>query len=460
MMKRLKHLIKWYKEEGESSIAYYYIGLTYKRTENYIAAKKYLEKSLEMTPKIKGALIEIIDLLYRLGEYDEAKKWISIAEDEGVRPAQSKFLKGLTLQKSGDYEDAIQAFEEAKDLDDRLAQSATYQIGVTHLKMKNYKDAKAAFEDVFVIDPYSEIGTYADNYVDALDRKLEKLRPFHITARTAFEYDSNVLLKPTDSSLLSNITDEDDTRQIFDVKGDYTFRTEDNKYSLKTGYGIRVSKQNSLGNYDTIGNNISIQGNASFERMLFSIPVNYSHTIVDEKNYLSRFSAGNINNFLINKSNMIQAGIIYANDDYLRSTTIPGENRDGNELAGNVGWFWFFAENKGFVNARYTVIKDWTEGKNWEYLGHKIGASALYPFWDKFRLSLSGEVFLQNFDNTHTIYQKKREDQTYTVGTMFTYEIIKNLELQVRYTYVKEESNLDIYDYNRHIVSTGLQYKY
>ncbi len=448
------------KEEPASSLAVYYLGLTYKRMEDYVNAKKYLESSLNMTPKIKNALIELIDLLYRLGEYDEAKKWIDIAEKEEVRPAQSKFLKGLTLQKTGEYEQAITAFEEAKSLDERLEQSANYQIGVSYIKMKKYKDAKDALENVYLLDPYSELGDYANRYVDALEDKLERDRPFHFLARAAFEYDSNVVLSPTDTALVVGVTDKDDTRQVFDLRGDYTWKTEDGSKSLKAGYGFHLSQQNEIGIYSNVGNSFYAQGNLSFEKVLLTFPFNYNHTIVDGKNYLWSLSGGNISNFMFAKNQMIQAGIIYANKNYMNYIFIPQEDRSGNELVGIIGWFWFFADNKGFVNLRYIIDKDWTKGSDWEYLGHKGGITVLFPFWDKFKLTLSADAFFQYFDKTNVIYNIQRNDQTYTGGALLTYEIIKNVELQFRYTYINEQSNIDIYDYDRHIVSSAIQFKY
>ncbi|RKY40949.1 MAG: hypothetical protein DRP85_07555 [Candidatus Makaraimicrobium thalassicum] len=447
------------KKYPGSSLAEYYLGLTYKRGEDYVAAKEHLEASLMMKPKIKGALMELIDLLYRIGEYDEAKKWISVAENEGIRPAQAKFLKGLTLQKSGEYEGSIEAFEQAKDLDDRLTQSADYQIGVCCLKMKRFRDARDVFEDVFALDPYSDIAGYADRYIKALERRLEKERPFHLMAKCAFEYDSNVLLQPTDSMLVTGITENDDTRQVFDLKPGYIFRNDDDSLSLKTGYGLHVSKQNDFGGYDVIGNSLSAQGNVSVGKILVTFPVNYSHTIVGDKNYLSSFNAGNVNNFMIGKSQMGQLGALYKYDDYLRPA-LPEEDRTGSELTGIAGWFWFFAGREGFVNLRYSFTRDWAEGNNWEYWGNKISAGVLYPLWDKFKLNLNGEVFFQDFENTHTVYGEKREDQVYAASSSLSYEIFKNIELQARYIYINDRSNLGIYEYDRHIVSTGVQYKF
>ena len=448
------------KEEPTSSLATYYLGLTYKRMEDYLNAKKYLEESLSLKPKIKNALIELIDLFYRLGEYDEAKKWIDVAEKADIRPAQSQFLKGLTLQKTGEYEQSVEAFNEAKNLDERLEQSANYQIGISYIKMNRYHDAKEALENVYVIDPYSQLGDYANRYVDALEGKIARDRPFHFLARAAFEYDSNVVLSPTDTSNVVGISNRDDTRQVFDVKGDYTWRTQDGSKSFKTGYGFHLSKQNDIGIYDNVGNYFYSTLNLSFDKILVTFPFNFNHTIVDDKNYLWSVSGGNINSIMLPKSQMLQLGVLYSRKDYMDYIFIPEENRDANQFFGLIGWYWFYAENKGFVNLRYTIDKDWTRGSNWEYLGHRASAGILYPFWDKFRLTINGDVYFQDFNKTHSIFNVKRKDQTYTAGALLTYEFLKNFELQFRYTYINEQSNIDIYDYDRHIVSTGIQFKY
>src|SRR3989338_4963587 len=197
-----------------------------------------------------------------------------------------------------------------------------------------------------------------------------------MTLRAGFEYDTNVLLKPSETSLVTDITDESDTRQFVDLKGDYTFKPKDSTLNLKTGYGFHFAKQNDLGKYDTMTNNVSLQPNISLEKVLVTFPANYSHTVVDEKNYLSAVTAGNINNILFGKSYMGQLGVVYKFKDYLR-TTSGDEDRSGNELLTTGGIFYFFAKNEGFLGLRYSINKDWTEGENWEYVGHKISASIL-----------------------------------------------------------------------------------
>ncbi|MFH1996528.1 MAG: tetratricopeptide repeat protein [Candidatus Omnitrophota bacterium] len=445
--------------DPKSSLAAYYLGLTYKQLENYTAAIEHLKASLTMTPKIKGALIELIDTLYRLDMIEDAKEWIKVAEDSGVRPAQAAYLKGLTLIKAEQYEDAVEAFENAKGLDAQLAQSADYQTGLAYVKLKKFSAAGDIFQGLVALDPNTDIAEYASRYVDALEQKKERDRPFHYNIRTAFEYDSNVVLKPGDTALVTQIADADDTRQVFDLSCDYTLKSEDEISKTKAGYAIRYSKQNDFGNYDMVANNFSLQPSFVFDKLRVSLPASYGHTIVNGKNYLSSASVGEMNNYMLGKTKMAQAGILYKSKKYLRPP-FGDEDRTGNELLGTGGLFLFFMKNKGYVNLKYSVNKDWPEGANWEYWGNRISAGFLLPVGENFKLNAQSDFFLQQYSNIHTVFAKKRKDQTYSLSTVLSYEFMKNAEIQTQYTFVSQQSNINVYEYDRNVISCAVQYKF
>jgi len=115
------------EKQPQSSMAAYYLGITCKQMQNYTEAKPNLEAAVTLKPKIKNALPELIDLLYKKGQLEEAKKWIEVAEGEDIHPAQTAFFKGLVLLKEGeDIDGAIESFEKAKTLDPSLAQTVDY----------------------------------------------------------------------------------------------------------------------------------------------------------------------------------------------------------------------------------------------------------------------------------------------------------------------------------------------
>lgn len=411
------------------------------------------------SPKIKGALIELVDSLYQLGQLDEAKTWIAEAEKEGIRPAQVAFLKGLVLLKDGNETDAIPAFENAKGLDKSMAQACDYQIGIAYLKGRRFDEAKNAFREVAILDPGSNMANFANQYMDALTKREEAMRPLKFSFGFAWQYDDNVILKPSDESLAANIADKGDSREVYTAKAEYDHRFGDN-FGIKGIYSLYWAKQNDLGFYDVVSNNFMLQPSIYFQKSLLSFPSGYAHTIVNDKNYLSSPSTSAIYNFMVGGSNMGQGFVKYQYRDYLWTPSTSDENRDGNDFGGGIGWYFFFAKNKGFINLRYALNKDWTEGNNWEYLGNRGTATVLIPVVDKLNLTVSSDVFLQDFSNSHTTYNVYRKDRIYTLSSLIAYKFYKDSEIQAQYTFVKDDSNISVYDYNRNIYSVGVEVKF
>ena len=447
------------EEDPKSTLAAYYLGLTYKQIQDYKEAKPHLEDAITETPRIKGALMELIEVLYQLGELKEAHNYIEIAERENIRPAQTSFMKGLVLAKEGRNVEAVEAFERAKGLDASLTQTANYQIGLLHIKEKEFGKAKEAFKEVVILDPNSNVALFANQYMKAIGRREEAERPFKFTAGFSFAYDDNVILKPSGEVATGLIADEDDTREVYTFSTEYNTRLAE-RMKLKAKYSLYWADQNSLSSFNVLSNSFTVAPSYYFDKASLTANLGYNYTAVDEESYLSKFTVNPMGNLMIGESNMAQAFFRYENKDFLQSAVNSNEDRDANNYAGGVGWFLFFADNKGFFNARYELSYDDTEGSNWEYLGNKFSATLLVPIFDKFKATGFGEAYFQNFENTHTTFGVEREDDIYTAGCILAFNITENAEIQARYTYVKDNSNIAVYDYDRNIFSGGIEYKF
>ena len=411
------------------------------------------------TPRIKGALLELIDVLYQLDDLQEAKKYIDIAEKEGIRPAQSAYLKGLTLVKEGNNPEAIDVFKSAKELDTSLTQMADYQIGMAYLKEKKYGDAKDVFKEIVVRDPNSDMADYANRYIDALDRKAEAEKPFKFAVGAAFEYDDNVILKPSDAQSSSDVSNEDDTREVVTLRAEYNKKLAE-KFGAKLQYNLYWANQDHLKEYDILSNSASITPYYNFEKASVSVPVGYNRTLVDDHDYLGAWTVNPMLNVLLGGPFMGQVFAKYQNKDFLRSALNDDEDRDSNVWGGGAGLFWFFMENKGFLNARYEFNNENAKGNNWKYNGNRFNATVLVPVVDKLKISAAADAYLQDFTKTHTIFNEKRHDNIYTASAMLSYEIIKDGEIQLKYTHITDDSNIAVYEYDRNIYSAGFEYRF
>ena len=448
------------EEDPSSTLAAYYLGLNYKQLQNYKMAISNLRDAVTYTPKIKGALIELVDCLYNYSELEEAHKWIAEAEREGIRPAQVAFLKGLVLIKEEKYNEAVASFENAKALDHTMAQASNYQIGITQLKSKEYASAKKTFEDVIALESSSPLAKFAGEYMDAINRRQQAIgKPWQLSFRTAWEYDDNVVLKP-DGDIGANIDDEEDWRTVYTTDIAHTYRSKDGDFTLKAEHLLYYAKQNDLGFYDTLTNSIVVQPSFYQENNVLTFPVTYAHTIVDERSYSSTPTVSGVYNRVFGDKYMGQVFLKYSNKNYLWTPTTSDEDRDSNGLGTGAGWYAFFAERQGYLNFRYGLEREWTKGNNWEYIGHHINATTLIPLFEKFKTTLTGGVFIQDFLNTHTTFGVERADNVYTGAVLLAYNFYKDWEMQLQYTHVHTDSNIEIYQYDRNIYGVGMEVKF
>jgi tetratricopeptide (TPR) repeat protein len=449
----------------QSSLAAYYLGLTYKQMQDYQEAISNLKDAVTFSPKIAGAMPELIDCLYQLGRTKEAMAWIAQAETDGIRPAQVAFIKGMVLLKDEKWEDAVGAFKKAKELDPSMAQSCDYQIGMAYIKGKKITEAQKAFTEVVLTDPNSNMANFANEYVSVLSKRKEAEKPFKITFDAAWQYDDNVVLKPDDAVSAVDVSDKADSRQVYTASGEYNHMFND-WLGARALYTFYYAKQSNLGFYDTCVNNFMVQPTVYMANTLITFPSGYSHTLINDKAYLSNPYTTAMCNFMVGDSNMAQASVSYQYQDYLWDPSIPEENRDGNDMGASMGWYQFFEGKKGFLNLRYAIDKDWTRGEDWEYLGNRVSATLLVPgsifhsLLDNFNLTVSGDIYFQNFSNSNVVYNVHRKDTVYTVSAMASYKIFKGAEIQLQYTHVTDNSNISVYQYNRNVYSAGVEIKF
>ncbi|MDD5310267.1 MAG: tetratricopeptide repeat protein, partial [Candidatus Omnitrophica bacterium] len=293
-------------KDPNSSLAAYYLGITCKQLQDYKEAKKHLIDAVTLTPRIKEALVELVEVLYQLGDLKEAKEYIAVAERESIRPSQTAFLKGLVLLKDNDNTGAIAAFEDAKKLDPSLSQASDYQIGIANLKEKRFAEAKKVFHEIIILDPNSDLASFSSEYMEALKRKEEAERPLRATVSVSGEYDTNVLLKPGDDTVATGISDEADWREVVNFMGQGRLKLND-KLGLDGQYSLYFAHQNDLGLYDVLSQTVVVTPNYYFKNGTLGIAAGYNYTDVGRTKYMTTVSASPVVNYIIGGRHMLQA---------------------------------------------------------------------------------------------------------------------------------------------------------
>ncbi len=454
----LDNLNRARQEDPASAEAAYYLGLTYDKLQDYKNAAAMLKEALALDPRLSDGHLVLARALYNLNDMEGAAKELEEARKNGSKPGEVYFLLGLIELKSGKNEDAIASFGKAKEADPGLAQAADYQTAIAYVKENMLKEARGVFAEVVVRDPTTDLALYATEYSKALEKREERDKPLKLFLGIRYEYDDNVILKPADSALAAGITNQIDRRETISFRGEYMKRFS-GPWAVRAQYSLYQSNQHHLKTDNVGSHTVLITPSYSFKRSTASLGLGYTNTLVHGREYLQSASATPSYNFLIGASNVGALSMRFQKREYAQEPFSPYEDRDSSEFAAGAGLFSFFAGDEGFVSVRYEINREDADGANWSYTGHKASVSLLYPFNEKFKLQGYAEAFIQDFKNTNTFFSKKRKDMVYSQSVLFSYEFYRKTEFVIQYTHVRDDSNIGIYDYNRNIVSTGLEFR-
>lgn len=459
-------LTKEREQNPKSSSAAFFLGLAYKQMGQYKKATKNLRDAVTLTPRIKDALVELVEVLYRRPtekNIEEAFDWIDLAEEENIFPAKIAFLKGLILQHQGKNTEAIEAFNTAKSLDPSLSQSAEFQTAISYLKDKDLHKAKESFQAAIQFNPQSDLGGFARQYHDLVEKRIELEKPVRLTLGLYQQYDSNVVLSPVDSGAAPNITDEESWVTNTTFRLDYV-PTLKGPWLFNAQYAAFASFHEDFAtSHDVISNNFYAAPGYNFGRYALNFAANYNNVLVRDPNqekYLDYFSAGPLLRMLIKKDQLLE---LFASYDLKEYADPPinndPEDRDSEGFRSYISWIWTFKKG-AFFNLKYEYTNSGADGQNWGHQGHNFTLNTAIPIREDLKFQASAQVFKQNYENIHTTFGVKRDDDKYQGTLGLTWEFRKNTNLIVQFTPVRQESNISIYDYKREMYTAGIEYRF
>ncbi len=486
----LESLIKARNAQPQSSLPAYYLGMTYKNLENYSEAKKYLKSAINLKPEIKEAVLELAEVNYDLGNFQDAYDLLMTAEKDNVRPGQTAYVKGLVLIGMDKNLEAIAAFQNARNLSPALVQASNYQIGQAYLKesnvsasleesLKSLEEAEKSFQTVIDNDPNTDMAAFAQDFIELIQKK--KQEPSNIRAYLGIhrQYDDNVILKPGDDIGLALPSNQSDSRWVITGGLEY-IPVKRKPLDYSAHYSFYMSRHDDLSQYDVDSHSLALFPSRIINDVSKAgVALRYNHTWVDGDEYLGMATITPTYTRYIGKKHTIQSYLSYAAKDFLTNTSAGVEDRDADVYSASVSWFAFFkqdkgvfvpfmesfelsafGENEGYFNLLYELSKEETDGSNWEYIGNKVGVIYLIPLLQNAKLRLAGDVKYKDFTNIHTVWNKERRDIIYGVSSLLFYKFREDLDLQLLYSYRRDDSNIGLYDYDRNVYSIGIEYRY
>jgi tetratricopeptide (TPR) repeat protein len=451
----LQSFLRAVETDPENAEIHYRIGLTYQGMRDYPKAEQSFKRAVEIDPSMGDAWSHLGEMLYRKGSHEEARQALDKARANGARPAYTAYITGLVLMELGKYDEAIAALQTSQKTDPAFRQKATYAIGMVYSRKNDKKAAEKAFREAIAINPRSVVGVYADFGLQYLHKPQRRL--WHLDLSYSFQYDDNVILNPGGISALP--TDQNDFKHVFNLHAGYKPETS-GSLGFRADANYYKSLHHKLSHMDIDGFGLSMTPSYSTDAATFSLEGRLDYYLVGRNHYLNIYSIYPSIGFDIgNNQHGILNGVVQKKNFFNQALNIAAEDRDATNISAGYMHYVYVQNQQGYVGLGYAFDYENTRGANWDYNGHRIIASVLYPFGNGFGFRFNGDYYLQKYRNIHTLFGLKRDDKILTLSPVLTYDM-NWATLQLQYAYVRANSNIGIYDYSRNIVGVGFEFSY
>ena len=439
------------------------LGKVNRRLLRYPEAQRYLEEAVRLKPDLAEAQLLLADTLIALDKPGQAEPHLRAAQAAGFEPGQTAYLQGMAAFKQKQFAPAAEHFRRAQS-DPKLTQEAKFQESMALASLNRYSEARRTMEEAIRLNPLSQTAALAQGYVQALDVRGKDVRRFRFSAATGFDWDSNVTLQPGDPVSAQLVSGQGDLTYTQLANFEYNFVPR-GPWALWALYSYYQNFHRRLTKFDMLSNTVGLTPMYTWTNSRFWLPFTFNYTDVESDKYYTAFTLTPSYLYLFTSNWAIEGNLRLARQYYWFPTLFPQDDRSGRNIAASLAGYYFFKNQQGYLQFRFTYEHYFTSGTNWENDAFRLSLSALYPFTEKFKVrgfvDLAFQPYTNNFFNGNPLVTNpKRDDTILMVGVEGTYAIWKGLEINAHYYYIQDSSNIAIYDYNRHIIGGQLGYRY
>ncbi len=470
-------LLKANKIAPDNTAVAYFLGLSYKQIPDIAKAIYFFRQSVTGQPRIKEGLPELINALCTAkGKgsklVDEAAKWLALAERDGLMPeADIAFMKGRILARKNKTAEAIAQYKYAKKLNPKLRQPANVQIAMQYVRGRDFKKARDMFKAAITLNPLSDMASFARQYESAIERRLETMKPLHITFRAFYQYNDNMLNDAIDHQRYSpTITDNRSLNLTPTVRLDYSpSMTKPWLFNAAYTASAIINQKHSNTN-DLIANDITITPGYSWGRSSLNLALEYTHVM--KKNpgmaaYLGTFKMGPMFRRMLSKTQILEVYGGYFKNDYANAFLSPAGDRNSRGYNAYISWVWLYMK-QGFLNMRLGYNDENTKGDWFDNSSWRISGNISYPLTAKVKLQASSVYTRTRYDHpsleldfiTITTAARKRHDNLLRSSFGVSWACAKRTSLIGQFTRVDSGSNIGQYSYRQNMVSLGFEYRY
>lgn len=460
-----RYLREAFNAKPGDSTAGYYLGLTSLRLHRYTAAEERFREVLRRHPDDARARMGLGMALYHQDRYPEASAELNVAERTLKDEPLLYYYAGLAAAAQQKHDQASEKFLRAGKMDPELANDPHYQRGVALQSKGQAQQATAEFRSAV------EGGAVAAQPVRPTASTALPSKRWSLNYGVSTQYDSNVVLLPGGGTLPGNISHKDDFVAVLTGGGEYRF-VQNDTWTVGAGGGLYTNFHARLSDFNVVdvAPTLYVQRRLGIAQLRLQYTLDY--VTVGGDSYLVSNALQPTLTFPESERTFTQAFMRYQRKDFKSFDLDPqgiNPTRDANNWMLGAMQYWRFSDDRGHVRAGYTFDADQTgsdvalgnpahTGADWSYTGHRFSTGVAYKPLAATTLQLAFDYYRQNYSNPNSFSPDLavRKDNIYQLTGTAIRDLNSWLWLAFQYSYTRDQSNVAVFDYTRHIVSLTL----
>ncbi|MDH4101461.1 MAG: surface lipoprotein assembly modifier, partial [Nitrospirota bacterium] len=401
--------------------------------------------------------------LFENKEFKAAYKRLWEIVQEHPDNAELNFQLGMAAFEIGRYEAAAAAFERVL-IANPESHRARLELGRAFFQLKSFVLAREQFEAVLAINPPKSVATAIQQYLDLIEKQMATHR-FSGRLALGWQYDSNVATAPGSdqiSTVIGTFTLGADSlpkvdnavitqfflSHFYDPGQSGGLVWQDSlsyyasRYKHMTNFNLDVITLNSGPGYTNNGYRVQLPftfdlvqlGNEPYARNWGIAPtIGYS----------------GIKNLDLSLTGTVQ-----------RREYNTDEERDSDYYSVDFTPRVFLLGGKMMLQGSVKFSDEKAHRKYWsnEALEGALGIMVQLPH--DYVLFVQHSSKAVDYRAIQSLYANRREDREYRTLVNINKRLLKNLSLTLSYTYTRNHSNLDLYDYDKKQLTTMLAWEF
>lgn len=356
---------------------------------------------------------------------------------------------GMVLNR-GDSKEAASLLKKALGMNP-LDPAVNLNLGIYYYQKAVYPEARDYFETTAEVAPNTEYSVQADQYLAKMKERGPK--PWSLDAAFGMQYDSNVILGPDNAPLPGGISRKSDWLAVLYLKGQYDFLLSEGfrsgvSYSIYQNLHSRLSDFNitqqvaGLNSSYELSRAVTLTGSYAFEYVLVG---------GDTYDHMHTLTPALVFNYGKGFTTTIDYG--YSNFHFSDSGLFP-DNSDRTGFNHRVGVSEFMPVADFLdVRAGYAFDKEKTRKDFWAYSGNKVFAALTFKPCRGLTADMYGEYYNKDYDGISPVSGTRRSDNVHTYSLTLTKRLSDAVSLAIGQAYIRNQSNIPVFDYKRAITS-------